>query len=295
MRRRKISVILTTFNGSKYIEKQLESILNQTVQPDEIIICDDRSTDKTVFLLNKYLVNNKIKLFVNEKQLGVVENFKQAAKLALNGNWIVFSDQDDIWALQKLRRLIDEMKLIDDYVTPTLIYSDLSVIDKNDEIIANSFWKKQKIKPGKVNFTRLLYGNVVTGCTMIINYPMAEEFFNMDKGNYLHDEWLALIAYSFGKVKFLNERLVLYRTHENNITFSQNNKAPGVIELIKEDLDHLLGKCEFLPRQFDLAQEFLLKYSEKLDSKNKEIIEKFIKLKNKSYLVKRITRRFTYL
>ena len=130
---------------------------------------------------------------------------------------------------------------------------------------------------------------------MIINYPMAEEFFNMDKGNYLHDEWLALIAYSFGKVKFLNERLVLYRTHENNITFSLNNKAPGVIELIKEDLDHLLGKCEFLPRQFDLAQEFLLKYSEKLDSKNKEIIEKFIKLKNKSYLVKRITRRFTYL
>ena len=122
MRRRKISVILTTFNGSKYIEKQLESILNQTVQPDEIIICDDRSTDKTVFLLNKYLVNNKIKLFVNEKQLGVVENFKQAAKLALNGNWIVFSDQDDIWALQKLRRLIDEMKLIDGYVTTTLIY-----------------------------------------------------------------------------------------------------------------------------------------------------------------------------
>lgn len=294
MPRKNVSVILTTFNGSKYIEKQLESILNQTVQPDEIIICDDKSTDQTISILNNYSNNSKIKLFVNNKQLGVVENFKQAAKLAQHGNWLVFSDQDDIWIPQKLEILRGEMQLIDDDTTPALIFSDLSVIDKNDKIVAVSFWEKQKIKPEKINLARLLYGSVVTGCTMIINYPMAEEFFCMDNDNYLHDEWLALIAYSFGKVKFLKERLVLYRQHENNVTYSEAYKTSGFINKIKTDFSYFFNKEKFLSREFDLAKKFLLKYRNRLDPKNIETMEKFIKLKDKNYIIQRITRKFTY-
>jgi glycosyltransferase involved in cell wall biosynthesis len=294
MPRKNVSVILTAFNGSKYIEKQLESILNQTLQPDEIIICDDKSTDQTVSLLSRYLASDKVKLFVNDKQLGVVENFKKAAKLAKHGNWLVFSDQDDIWIPQKLERLSSEMQLIDDDITPALVYSDLSIIDKNDKIIAASFWEKQKIKPEKINLARLLYGNVVTGCTMIINYPMAEEFFCINGSNYLHDEWVGLIAYSFGKVKFLRERLVLYRQHESNVTYSEDYKVSGFIDKIKADFNYFLNNEKFLFREFDLAKEFLLKYRDRLDQKNIETIEKFIKLKDKNYIIKRITRKFTY-
>ncbi|MDB4903547.1 MAG: hypothetical protein JWQ63_2828 [Mucilaginibacter sp.] len=296
MSHKNISVVLTTYNGSNYIKKQIESILNQTVFPDEIIICDDNSNDDTVSQLNTYTnTNPRIKIFVNDKQLGAVENFKQAAKLARHGNWLSFSDQDDIWIPQKLNKLSDEMQLIDDGITPALVYSDLAVIDKNDNVISTSFWDKQKIRPNKINLATLLYGNVVTGCTMLINYQMAQELFCMENNNYLHDEWLSLIAYSFGKVKFLNERLVLYRQHENNITFSEDYMVPGFIESIKDDFNYLIGKKKFLPHQFNLAKAFFLQYRSKLSSKQISIFESFLNMENKNYITQRIRRRITYL
>ncbi|HEY2583196.1 MAG TPA: glycosyltransferase family 2 protein [Mucilaginibacter sp.] len=294
MPRKNVSVILTTFNGAVYIKKQIESILNQTVPPDEIIVCDDNSTDDTVFKLNSFL-DKRIKVFVNTTQLGVVENFKKAATLAQPGNWLAFADQDDIWQPQKLNRLIDAMHLIDDGKTPSLIYSDLAVIDKNDDVISPSFWGKQKIFPEKIRLATLLYGNVVTGCTTLINYSMAEEFFCMENNVYLHDEWLSLIAYSFGRVKFLKEKLVLYRQHENNITFSENYKIPGIIGAIKDNFNYLIKKKKFLSHQFGLAKAFLLQYRHKLDNKQIRTVENFLKLERKNYLVQRINRLITYL
>lgn len=291
---KKLSVILTTFNGAAFIEKQIHSILKQNTPPDEIIICDDNSTDETVSLLKVLIDRGPIKLFINDKQLGVVENFKKAAKLARPGNWLVFADQDDIWAPQKLTRLMDEMQLMDDGSTPALIYSDLSIIDKNDTVISESFWDTQNIRPEKIKLATLLYGNVITGCTMIINYSMAEEFFRMDISGFLHDECLALIAYSFGRAKFLRDKLVFYRKHESNITFSEDYKVPGFKDSIKEDVDRLSGKKRFLPREFDLAKAFLLKYRDKLSSKQIDIIEHFIKQENKNYLAQRIRRRITF-
>lgn len=294
MHQKNVSVIITSFNGSKYIKKQMDSIFKQSIMPEEIIICDDHSSDETITLLKSYTNNDILKLYVNDKQLGVVENFKKAAKMARQGNQLIFADQDDIWTPQKLQKLTDAMQLIDDNITPALVYSDLAVIDKNDDIIYESFWGKQKIRPEKINLATLLYGNVVTGCTMIINYPMAEELFCIDTIDYLHDEWLSLIAYSFGKVDFLNEKLVLYREHENNVTLSENYKPLGIINNIKTEIDYLSGKRKFLARQFDLAKEFLSKYHSKLNAAQINIIENFIKQENDNYLLKRIKRRITY-
>lgn len=292
---KKISVVIATFNGSKYIVKQLNSILNQTLLPDEIIVCDDNSTDETVFLLTPYLSNGKIKLIVNETRLGVVENFKKAAKAATYGNWLAFADQDDIWVPQKLSKLGAAMALLDTENTPALVYSDLTVIDKNDDVISSSFWQKQEIKPQKIRLATILYGNVVTGCTMIINYSMVKEFFLMNNQNYFHDEWMGLIAYSFGRVKILNEPLVLYRQHENNITFSEDYKTPGFIDGLKENMNYLLGKKKFLSRQFNVAKAFLLQYQGKLTNDQISTFENFISQENKNYILQRLNRRITYL
>jgi glycosyltransferase involved in cell wall biosynthesis len=290
-----ISVIVTTYNGSKYIKKQLDSIFNQTLLPAEIIICDDKSTDDTVSILNSYADNSLVNIITNETQLGSVQNFKKAAKLTQKGNWLVFADQDDIWMPQKLKKLADAMQLLDDSIKPALIYSDLAIIDKNDTVISTSFWAKQRIYPHKINPARLLYGNVVTGCTMIINYAMAEEFFVMDNYTYLHDEWLAFIAYSFGTVSFLDEKLVLYRQHENNITFSEGYEAQAEKDDLKTNVDYLTGKKAFLSHQFKLAQSFLNQYGNRLDDKQTRIIKKFIKQKDKNYLLQRINRYLTFL
>jgi len=289
-----ISVVLATCNGSKYITKQIDSILKQTLTPEEIIICDDNSTDETVLLLKPYLNNKKIRLFINEERLGVVENFKKAAKLARSSNWLVFADQDDIWMPQKLHKLAEAMALLDDEITPSLVYSDLAVIDKSDAVIFSSFWEKQKIKPKKIKLATLLYGNVVTGCTMIINRPLANELFLFNDNEYFHDEWLGLIAYSFGKVKILNEVLVLYRQHESNVTFSEDYKTLVFLDALKEDVKYLVKKKKFLSRQFDIAKVFLRKYQHRLDEKQLETIRNFIKQENKNYILQRINRRIAY-
>ncbi len=293
MSAKNISVVMATFNGSKYITKQLDSILQQTLVPDELIICDDNSTDDTVLLINSYENNSRIKLFVNEKRMGVVENFKKATTLATPSNWIAFADQDDIWEQKKLRRLADEMILIDDDI-PALIYSDLTVIDKNDLVTAPSFWEKQKIRPEKIRLSTLLFGNVITGCTTLINYPMAREFFLFNGLDYFHDEWLGLIAYTFGKVKMLNDKLVYYRQHESNVTFSEEYKIPLFTEGLKNDIDYLLKKKRFLSHQFELAKSFLSTYRDKLTSEQIKIFENFIKQENKNYILQRLNRRITY-
>lgn len=95
----KISVALATYNGEKYIEKQLDSIRNQTIKPDEVVIVDDKSSDRTVALINEFIaVNNLVnwKLFVNEKNVGYRKNFYNALK-KVTGEVIFLSDQDDEW------------------------------------------------------------------------------------------------------------------------------------------------------------------------------------------------------
>jgi glycosyltransferase involved in cell wall biosynthesis len=289
-----ISVVLATFNGSKYIVKQIDSILAQTTLPEEIIICDDCSTDETVSLIKPYLKNKQIKLFVNESRLGVFENFKKAASLANNNNWLVFGDQDDIWLPLKLSKLAAAMSILDDEITPSLVYSDLAVIDNNDNIMFSSFWERQKIKPEKIKLSTLLYGNVVTGCTMIINRPLADEFFLVDISDYFHDEWLGLIAYSFGNAKILNESLVLYRQHETNVTFSAEYKTLGFIDSVKDVFKYLIKKKKFLSHEFDIAKAFSSKYQGKLSEKQSKIISKFIKQEDKNYILQRINRRIAY-
>ena len=291
MQSKGISVIMTTFNGAAFIKQQLDSILLQTHQADEIIICDDSSTDDTISILKSYADYPRIKIFVNDIQLGVVENFKKAAKIATTGNWLVFADQDDIWLPIKIERLAAEMQIFNDDSLPVLIYSDLKVIDKNDNVISSSFWQRQQIKIDKIRFSTLLYGNVVTGCTIIINYKMAEEFFLMDATGVLHDEWMALIAYSIGKAKQVNDKLVLYRQHAANITFSESYTEN------KGDLKHEAAKGGnlFLRHQFNLAKIFLSRYEHKLNQDQIKTITRFINQENKSYLIQRVNRRITFL
>jgi glycosyltransferase involved in cell wall biosynthesis len=285
MHKKGISVVLTTYNGAQFIQKQIASILNQTVLPQEIIICDDRSTDNTADILKSFATNNLIKLFINEKQLGVVDNFKKGVRNAIPGNWIAFADQDDIWSANKLERLGNAMQDLDDDFTPALIFSDLNIINQNDDIINNSFWNQQKINPAKISLKSLLYGN------MLINAPMLTEFLNMPKLEFLHDEWLALIAYSFGKFKFIPEQLIQYRQHNNNVTFSNNIKPLNFCQRLKVELNHISGKKKFLPRQFQLAKSFLKNYRNQLDGNSISILEGFIKLENKHYLFQRLSRK----
>ena len=285
-----ISVIMATYNGASWIGKQLDSIVNQTLPPAEIIICDDRSTDATAKILESYASHPLVSIFINEQQLGVTANFRKACSLCNPEHFVAFADQDDIWVPMKLEHLWKEMNNLMPGDKPALVFSDLAVIDADDRVIAPSFWERQQINIAHLQFSTLLFGNAVTGCTMLINPAMADEFKKVESAGFLHDAWLALIAYSFGKAKLVREQLVLYRQHTSNLTFPENYEGPSFKNSLKAVFNFATGKKQFLGERIALAKHFLSVYGDRLSLKDKHNLQKFIELEHKSYPVKRLHR-----
>ncbi len=214
-----ISVALTTFNGSKYIRGQIASILRQTLPPNEIIICDDGSTDGTVDILEEIAkAEKKVKVYKNEVSLGVSMNFQKAIGLC-RGDYIALSDQDDIWMDNKLKLTLEELKKAEKKspAWPVLVHTDLEVVGESLDLISPSFWEYAGINPRILRtFNFLGVCNSITGCTVVFNRPLKHYIFPFPKEIVMHDTWIGLCAAKYGTVSFVEEPTVKYRQHAGN-------------------------------------------------------------------------------
>lgn len=208
-----VSVCLAVFNGEKYILKQIFSILEQLDLFDEVIVIDDCSTDSSISLLRS--INDKrIRIFRNDLNVGPQLSFERALQLS-SGDFIFFSDQDDIWNKNKVSKIVDVFK----NCKCCSVVSDAKIIDKNDKIIMNSFFKKRKSGPGVLkNFTR----NSYLGCCMAIDKRVKEWVLPFPKWITQHDEWIGLVCDFVDGVMFLNEPLTMYRRHDTNASSDGN-------------------------------------------------------------------------
>jgi len=283
---KKVSVVLCSYNGSLYIEKQLDSILKQTYPIDEIIIVDDCSTDSTRDILQEYQRRNDIiKLFFNEKNLGSNKSFKYAISLASN-EYIFLSDQDDIWFTNKIEKQINVVK--NDSTKPLLVFHDLSLIDEDGQAVFPSFWKLHGFFAEKFNFKKLLIFNIVTGCTCLINKAMKDELMRCDMQDIImHDYLIALIAYGFGEPIFINEQLMYYRTHSNSVTIKEKNTF---FDRVKGFVSRVKNRNYLLPNILQV-QKYNELYKHNLSSENKKLVVKFLGLKNKGTLQRIIYKR----
>lgn len=283
---KKVSVVLCSYNGSLYIEKQLDSILKQTYPIDEIIIVDDCSKDSTREILEEYQKrNNIIKLFFNEKNLGSNKSFKNAISLASN-DYIVLSDQDDIWFTNKIEKQIKAIK--SDNTKPLLVFHDLSLIDENGKTVFPSFWKLHGFFAESFNFKKLFVFNIVTGCTCLINKAMKDELMLCNMENIImHDYLIALIAYGFGEPIFINEQLMYYRTHSNSVTIKEKNTF---FDRVKGLVSRVRNRNYLLPNILQIQKYYEL-YDDNLSDEKKKLVIKFLKLKNKSTLQRFIYKR----
>jgi glycosyltransferase involved in cell wall biosynthesis len=216
-----LSVAMCTYNGARYLSAQLESIARQTRLPDELIICDDHSTDATPELLEQFekTAPFQVRLFHNPTRLGVVANFSKAITLT-TGRYIALSDQDDIWLPQRLERSLLAIRTAEECYgphTPVLVHTDLSVLGEGGDIISPSFMRFQHLQHVTTDPLRiLLTQNFVTGCTILMNAPLKLSATPIPTSVLIHDWWLALIASCIGKIVFLNEQSVFYRQHNSN-------------------------------------------------------------------------------
>jgi glycosyl transferase family 2 len=210
---------MCTYNGAEFLPAQFESIVAQSRQPDEIVVCDDGSTDETRSLLARYAAETNIPVSINLNQtnLGSVKNFERAIQLC-TGNVIVLSDQDDVWRKDKLQ-LIEEA--FNKSPSAGLVFSDAELVDENLKPLGRTMWdaigfdahKRRLVRYGRA-LEVLITGWTVTGATMAFRSDFVKLSLPIPEGiAMIHDGWIALTIAAVAGVVALDEPLIKYRQH----------------------------------------------------------------------------------
>jgi glycosyltransferase involved in cell wall biosynthesis len=217
-----VSVALCTFNGERFVEEQLRSILAQDLPAMEVVVCDDGSTDATLSIVRAVAAESPeatpIRLVHTDRVGGVTRNFDRAIA-ACRGDIIALSDQDDRWDPHRLRMMVP---LFAGDAGPTLVFADAALIDARGETLSGTLqdglllsrWERARIDGGRP-FDALIRRNVVTGAACAFTrdlYELATPF----PDSWVHDEWLAILAAASGRVVRSSEVLGAYRLHGSN-------------------------------------------------------------------------------
>ena len=217
-----VNILLSTYNRAEFILQQLETIFNQSYDDWRLLIRDDASNDGTHRLLDDFSSSNtdRVKILRDDLgTLGAVGNFSRLLSVC-DSRYIMFCDQDDVWLPDKVKKTYETMLAAEKKFgteTPLLVHTDLCVVDRDLRMIAPSFCKYQHVNPRLgMYLNRVMPQNVVTGCTVMINRPLADIALPIPAEALMHDWWLALIAALFGQVVYLDEPTILYRQHGTN-------------------------------------------------------------------------------
>jgi len=206
-------------------------------------------------------------------------------------DYIMFSDQDDIWIDNKieitLKKMLETEKKHGKNI-PILVHTDLKVVDEHLNIIDNSFWNFSKINPELNSLNHLLLSNTVTGCTAMINKNLKTLAIPIDKRAYMHDWWLALIASALGRIEYINFPTILYRQHNAN-TLGANKKDWKFLRAINNafkllnsfDVEGLRSEFEYKRLQ---ANALFEKFNKDINKKNFNILYNFVNFTNYSKL-----------
>ncbi len=289
----KISVVMATYNGERYLQGQLNSILGQTRVPDEVIVCDDRSTDGTIDILKEYERRGAIRLVVNDHNLGLISNFRKAISLARPGYYVALSDQDDVWIPSKLEQSVQLIQAIEQQGKPCMVHTDLLYIDEQENILNSSFRNELGQDGYRQELETLLYGNFVNGCTTLFNPELRRLVTDMpDQITLNHDGWMALLAFTFGRVGYIDQPTVRYRRHQSNASIEEGTKPRDRYKSVLEQLKKALtGNDDFLEPQFRTVRPFYDRYADQMTASQKATFEFFLKLERKSYFIKKLAFR----
>jgi len=208
---------MATYNGARFLREQLDSILGQTVPPDELVVVDDASTDDTyqILLADQESSGTVVKVFRNEMNIGLNRNFEKGA-LTASGDRIFFSDQDDVWRSDKIERMSEAMG------GASLLYSNALIVDAQRNVICDNELSYHGV-PAVVG-TPLLYQlecNSISGHNLVVTRELLAAAVPF-MAHMMYDQWLGIVACLQSGVAFLDEKLVEHRIHAEN---AHNNPA----------------------------------------------------------------------
>ena len=260
----KVQVLLSTYNGEKYIKEQIESILNQEEVEISLLIRDDGSLDKTVEIVKELESKNSNITFYQGENLKPARSFMDLLNKSGEYDYYAFSDQDDVWDSRKLIFAINMLKSKED--KPSLYMSALNVVDENLNLI------ETKKVDGNYSFEGEMIKNFATGCTMVLNKNL-RDIINNYKPNYIimHDSWITRVCYAIGGNVIIDDNsYIKYRQHTSNVL---GYKDEGFQKLKRQFKIAFVDK---IAMRVNIAKELKNGYYEILTKEAKEVIDNLI-------------------
>lgn len=219
----RLSVVLCTFNGARWLPEQLDSLLSQRRQPDEIVMADDVSSDDTWEVLSHFKaraegVGVPVRLHRNTRNLGYIGNFSAALERA-SGDVLFLCDQDDVWCPDKLEKMAARFERESDLM---LLHSNARLVGEQGEPLGYSLFEALELTPAELHaihdgraFDVALRRSFVTGATAALRRDALASSLPVAEG-WVHDEWLTVVVAARGRIDCLEEPLIDYRQHGNN-------------------------------------------------------------------------------
>jgi len=285
----RVTIIMATYNGEKYLEEQIESILSSSYREFKLYIVDDGSNDSTMEILHRYKMKypDVIHVSQNETNLGVTLNFLNAIN-NITSDYIMLCDQDDVWKKDKIAKTLNRMKQLEVQFgkdLPVAVFTDAYVTDSNLNIIHESFFRSGRLNPRHTDLPHLLMENKLIGCTVMINGALRRILQSRPLPKYarFHDGWLGLIAASFGKISFIPEPTLYYRQHDFNVVGNR-----GFYAYVLNRIGNLKKQKQALMALQKQAKEFADLYRDYFNSEKLELIERFSNLSKEGFFRRRL-------
>ena len=265
----KISIAMATYNGEKFLEEQMDSIISQTYSNWELIVSDDGSSDGTVDIINSYMQKDaRIKYYHNTQKHGCAGNFESALKYC-TGDYIAFCDQDDVWTPDHLDYLYS---IIGD---KSIAFADAEAVDVNLNTL-NFFWgEKFLITEEHLNkdlLLHLIFLNFVQGTAILFGRDFLQ--FLPFPDNLFHDHWAAIVAVLQNGIAYSSKSILKYRQHGNNTC--------GVMESsFKYKLKKLRSEVQRRTDNYTNIEKFVCEHKDLISPKKYQKAVKYLEIARK--------------
>jgi glycosyltransferase involved in cell wall biosynthesis len=267
---------MCTFDGAHYLAEQLASLAAQTRPPDELIVCDDCSSDESARVVQRFAASAPfpVHLHVNSTNIGTVKNFEQAIGRC-RGDYIALCDQDDVWLPEKLARVEAEFRKAPQ---AGLIFSDAEVVDETLRPTGVTLWQKLGISPRETERLRtgkavdeLLPGSIVTGATAVFRSSFKNLILPIpDDLPVIHDAWMAMLIAAVSEVLPVEEPLIKYRQHASQQVGPLERRGPKQLGFNRAAMHDSLTRKNAYTELISVAQALrqrLLEHRSEFDSR----------------------------
>lgn len=260
----KFSILLSTYNGEKYLTEQLNSLYAQNHQNMDIVVRDDSSVDDTRQILQKEATGGRLTVIEPGQNIGPAASFFKLLSVSKDADYYAFCDQDDIWEATKLERAAHMLNDVPEDV-PAMYFSRLKFVDSSNQCI-----KLSSVPLKKIGFGNALVENIATGCTVVINHSARKLLLkHLPEKCVMHDAWIYLVISCFGVVLYDDHPSIRYRQHANNAI----GTATNVMDTLMRRIKRFRFKKAALFRYSDQAEMLLRFFEQDISGNNKKILK----------------------